>query len=155
MKLEAMMSILQNETTQGMMTPTTIADNILNITGKNIPRGLLCKVILSFWPSVTASNTVRGPRADEATVFFIYFFLNKVLPVRMMPAVGTLAVLWSWSRKSRQREHSHALIVLHPFGQTSEVLLCHCSLAGERDSAMFFFADSLSICQASCTINRT
>ncbi|XP_018416527.1 PREDICTED: LOW QUALITY PROTEIN: polycystin-1 [Nanorana parkeri] len=32
-KLEAMMSILQNETTQGMMTPTTIADNILNITG--------------------------------------------------------------------------------------------------------------------------
>ncbi|CAI9561851.1 unnamed protein product, partial [Staurois parvus] len=31
-KLEAMMSILQNETTQGMMTPTTIADNILNIT---------------------------------------------------------------------------------------------------------------------------
>lgn len=33
MKLEAMMSILQNETTQGMMTPTTIADNILNITG--------------------------------------------------------------------------------------------------------------------------
>ncbi|XP_073504484.1 polycystin-1 isoform X1 [Phyllobates terribilis] len=32
-KLEAMMSILQNETTQGMMTPTTIADNILNIMG--------------------------------------------------------------------------------------------------------------------------
>ncbi|XP_075035423.1 polycystin-1 isoform X2 [Mixophyes fleayi] len=32
-KLEAMMNILQNETTQGMMTPTTIADNILNIMG--------------------------------------------------------------------------------------------------------------------------
>ncbi|KAM8960057.1 polycystin-1 [Pelodytes ibericus] len=32
-KLEDMMSILQNETTQGMMTPTTIADNILNIMG--------------------------------------------------------------------------------------------------------------------------
>ncbi|XP_069840130.1 polycystin-1 isoform X2 [Dendropsophus ebraccatus] len=32
-KLEAMLSILQNETTQGMMTPTTIADNILNIMG--------------------------------------------------------------------------------------------------------------------------
>ncbi|KAM4697728.1 polycystin-1 [Rhinophrynus dorsalis] len=32
-KLEAMMSILQNETTQGTMTPTTIADNILNIMG--------------------------------------------------------------------------------------------------------------------------
>ncbi|KAM4632478.1 polycystin-1 [Discoglossus pictus] len=32
-KLEAMMSILQNETTQGTMTPTAIADNILNIMG--------------------------------------------------------------------------------------------------------------------------
>ncbi|XP_069503433.1 polycystin-1 [Ambystoma mexicanum] len=32
-KLEAMMDILQNETTQGTMTPTTIADNILNIMG--------------------------------------------------------------------------------------------------------------------------
>ncbi|XP_075421835.1 polycystin-1 isoform X2 [Ascaphus truei] len=32
-KLEAMMSILQNETTQGTKTPTTIADNILNIMG--------------------------------------------------------------------------------------------------------------------------
>ncbi|KAE8579014.1 hypothetical protein XENTR_v10023872 [Xenopus tropicalis] len=32
-KLETMMSILQNETTQGTMTPTTIADNILNIMG--------------------------------------------------------------------------------------------------------------------------
>ncbi|XP_078520977.1 polycystin-1 [Lissotriton helveticus] len=32
-KMEAMMDILQNETTQGTMTPTTIADNILNIMG--------------------------------------------------------------------------------------------------------------------------
>nr|XP_033818727.1 polycystin-1 isoform X2 [Geotrypetes seraphini] len=32
-KLEAMMLILQNETTQGTMTPTAIADNILNIMG--------------------------------------------------------------------------------------------------------------------------
>uniref|UniRef100_A0A7N4PGU6 Polycystin 1, transient receptor potential channel interacting n=2 Tax=Sarcophilus harrisii TaxID=9305 RepID=A0A7N4PGU6_SARHA len=32
-KLENMMAILQNETTQGTVTPTAIADNILNITG--------------------------------------------------------------------------------------------------------------------------
>ncbi|KAH0631741.1 hypothetical protein JD844_019498 [Phrynosoma platyrhinos] len=32
-KLESMMAILQGETTQGTMTPTTIADNILNIMG--------------------------------------------------------------------------------------------------------------------------
>uniref|UniRef100_A0A674J5K7 Polycystin 1, transient receptor potential channel interacting n=1 Tax=Terrapene triunguis TaxID=2587831 RepID=A0A674J5K7_9SAUR len=32
-KLESMMAILQGETTQGIMTPTAIADNILNITG--------------------------------------------------------------------------------------------------------------------------
>ncbi|KYO30855.1 polycystin-1 [Alligator mississippiensis] len=32
-KLESMMAILQGETTQGTMTPTAIADNILNITG--------------------------------------------------------------------------------------------------------------------------
>uniref|UniRef100_A0A8D0H915 Polycystin 1, transient receptor potential channel interacting n=1 Tax=Sphenodon punctatus TaxID=8508 RepID=A0A8D0H915_SPHPU len=32
-KLEDMMAILQGETTQGTMTPTAIADNILNITG--------------------------------------------------------------------------------------------------------------------------
>uniref|UniRef100_A0A452IQ37 Uncharacterized protein n=1 Tax=Gopherus agassizii TaxID=38772 RepID=A0A452IQ37_9SAUR len=32
-KLESMMAILQGETTQGIMTPTAIADNILNIMG--------------------------------------------------------------------------------------------------------------------------
>ncbi|NWR32999.1 PKD1 protein, partial [Tachuris rubrigastra] len=32
-KLETMMTILQGETTQGTVTPTSIADNILNITG--------------------------------------------------------------------------------------------------------------------------
>ncbi|XP_074867229.1 polycystin-1 isoform X3 [Carettochelys insculpta] len=32
-KLEDMMTILQGETTQGIMTPTAIADNIFNITG--------------------------------------------------------------------------------------------------------------------------
>ncbi|XP_038618623.1 LOW QUALITY PROTEIN: polycystin-1 [Tachyglossus aculeatus] len=32
-KLESMMAILQDVTTQGTVTPTTIADNILNITG--------------------------------------------------------------------------------------------------------------------------
>lgn len=32
-KLETMMTILQGETTQGTVTPTGIADNILNITG--------------------------------------------------------------------------------------------------------------------------
>lgn len=33
-KLETMMTILQGETTQGTVTPTGIADNILNITGQ-------------------------------------------------------------------------------------------------------------------------
>lgn len=33
-KLETMMTILQGETTQGTVTPTSIADNILNITGQ-------------------------------------------------------------------------------------------------------------------------
>lgn len=32
-KLEGMMRILQAETTEGTVTPTTIADSILNITG--------------------------------------------------------------------------------------------------------------------------
>lgn len=32
-KLEGMMRILQAETTEGTLTPTTIADSILNITG--------------------------------------------------------------------------------------------------------------------------
>jgi len=32
-KLESMMTILQGEMTQGTVTPTGIADNILNITG--------------------------------------------------------------------------------------------------------------------------
>lgn len=37
-KLETMMTILQGETTQGTVTPTGIADNILNITGQLCPR---------------------------------------------------------------------------------------------------------------------
>lgn len=36
-KLETMMTILQGETTQGTVTPTGIADNILNITGELCP----------------------------------------------------------------------------------------------------------------------
>ncbi|KAF2984153.1 hypothetical protein EK904_007642 [Melospiza melodia maxima] len=36
-KLETMMTILQGETTQGTVTPTGIADNILNITGEPRP----------------------------------------------------------------------------------------------------------------------
>lgn len=38
-KLETMMTILQGETTQGTVTPTGIADNILNITGELCPVG--------------------------------------------------------------------------------------------------------------------
>lgn len=34
-KLESMLDILQTDTKQGVVTPTEIADNILNIMGKN------------------------------------------------------------------------------------------------------------------------
>ncbi|XP_076998268.1 polycystin-1 isoform X2 [Tamandua tetradactyla] len=47
-KLEAMVHILQGETTQGTATPTTIADSILNITGDLIH---------------LASSDVHGPQA--------------------------------------------------------------------------------------------
>ncbi|KAK2499988.1 hypothetical protein MC885_005212 [Smutsia gigantea] len=49
-KLEAMMLVLQAETTAGMGTPTTIADSILNITGDLIH---------------LASSDVQGPQPSE------------------------------------------------------------------------------------------
>lgn len=35
-KLESMLDILQTDTKQGVVTPTEIADNILNIMGKKL-----------------------------------------------------------------------------------------------------------------------
>lgn len=50
-KLEGMMRILQAETTEGTLTPTTIADSILNITGAQAAPS-------TFWhhPSLTDSS---------------------------------------------------------------------------------------------------
>lgn len=40
-KLESMLEILQSDTKQGTVTPTEIADNILNIMGEEAPRQAL------------------------------------------------------------------------------------------------------------------
>ncbi|XP_029433205.1 polycystin-1 isoform X2 [Rhinatrema bivittatum] len=82
-KLEDMMSILQNETTQGTMTPTAIADNILNIMGDLIhlvsmdphasTGGLLC----SQWHSLSVASKAYNLSSDLMRILMKSRVLNE------------------------------------------------------------------------------
>ncbi|XP_066432663.1 polycystin-1 isoform X1 [Eleutherodactylus coqui] len=82
-KLEGMMSILQNETTQGMMTPTTIADNILNIMGDVIhlvntkPSGHREGKLCSILNNVTVASKAYNLSSDLMRILMKSRVLNE------------------------------------------------------------------------------
>ncbi|XP_053326768.1 polycystin-1 [Spea bombifrons] len=79
-KLEAMMSILQNETTQGVMTPTTIADNILNIMGDVIH-------LVNTRPSIYKEGKLCGGLNSPAVASKAYNLSSDLMRILMKSRV--------------------------------------------------------------------
>lgn len=71
-KLETMMTILQGETTQGTMTPTGIADNILNITGGFCSRGSGWRLTTLLWAQSSLLALLDSSRLREALQAFTW-----------------------------------------------------------------------------------